>query len=275
MAVIWLGSPHLPHIAGKREREIRAYRGLPDKMLNYYGELSGIDRAVGTLRKELRRLKIERETLLWFNSDNGAQGLGSTGGLRGKKGSIWEGGLRTPAILEWPGHITPRTVYRACSTVDLMPTVLEVAGVEAPDVPLDGESLVNLFGFEGDEPPRRQPLGFWSFPAKGRPVRSHDILVNLMKRNQGESLDDIEPGDQPPPKLTPAMLGHAAWLDGRYKLHRIAKEGELALRLYHLGHDPREQRDLAEAQPQRVATMRAALEGWMESVRASSQGADY
>ncbi|MCL6451531.1 MAG: sulfatase-like hydrolase/transferase [Acetobacteraceae bacterium] len=91
-------------------RPIRPHQALPEDQKAaggsaYYGEIVGIDRAMGRLRSELRKLGVADNTLLFFCSDNGATGPGSTGGLRGRKGSVWEGGLRVPGIIEWPARI--------------------------------------------------------------------------------------------------------------------------------------------------------------------------
>ncbi len=157
LAVIWLGSPHTPHLAGQRELEMKAYQGLPPKLQNYYGELTGIDASLGKLRQELRRLGVQKETLLWYTSDNGARAPGSTGGLRGQKGSLWEGGLRVPAIMEWPTHVDAGRITRSCSTVDILPTVLELAELPLPTTPLDGESLTPMF--EGRQPAAETRFG--------------------------------------------------------------------------------------------------------------------
>jgi arylsulfatase A-like enzyme len=108
-----------------------------------------MDRSIGTLRKALRDLQIADNTLLVFCSDNGGlPGIepGTVGGLRGNKGSVYEGGLRVPGIIEWPAHVQPRiTKYPAC-TMDLFPTVADILDLPA-DVfiqPVDGLSLKPL-----------------------------------------------------------------------------------------------------------------------------------
>ncbi|HIE95446.1 MAG TPA: N-acetylgalactosamine 6-sulfate sulfatase, partial [Fuerstia sp.] len=128
------------------------------------GELVAMDRSIGTLRRGLRDLKIVDSTLFWFCSDNG--GLpritpGTVGGLRGFKGSVYEGGLRVPAIIEWPNGISkPRiTNYPSC-TMDIFPTLTDVANLpkDSATVPMDGLSLKPLFSAELSR--RDQPIGF-------------------------------------------------------------------------------------------------------------------
>ena len=160
-AVIWFGTPHSPFKSLEQDRA--AFGELNAASANHYGELVAMDRGIGTLRQSLRDLGIADETLLVFCSDNG--GLpnivpDTVGGLRGHKGSVFEGGLRVPGIIEWPAVIRPRvTPYPAC-VMDLFPTVAEIVGL--PDSvmlqPRDGISLRPLFDRELGE--RSQPIGF-------------------------------------------------------------------------------------------------------------------
>jgi arylsulfatase A-like enzyme len=140
LAVVWFGSPHGPHRAIERDR--RLYDDQQKKLQHFYGEITGMDRAFGKLRKELRTLDIADNTILWYCSDNGGLQIESSGG-RGKKGQVYEGGLRVPAILEWPARITGRQLTKVpCNTSDIYPTLLDIAGVRMENQPpLDGISL--------------------------------------------------------------------------------------------------------------------------------------
>jgi len=160
-AVIWYGTPHSPFKA--LEPDKAAFTELNEASANHYGELTAMDRSVGALRKKLRDLKLEQDTLLVFCSDNGGlPGIipETVGGLRGNKGSVYEGGLRVPAIIEWPGVIKPRITQYPASTSDLFPTVADVLSL--PDSvlqkPSDGLSLKPLF--TRDIATRSQPIGF-------------------------------------------------------------------------------------------------------------------
>ncbi len=160
--VIWYGTPHSPFVAGDEDKAV--FAELDKASANHYGELVAMDRSIGTLRKGLRDLNVANNTLVWFCSDNG--GLPkitpeTVGGLNGFKGSVYEGGLRVPAIIEWPSGISkPRiTNYPAC-TMDILPTLVAIA---APQTqmhlrPLDGISLLPLFS--RDIQRREQPIGF-------------------------------------------------------------------------------------------------------------------
>ncbi len=162
LAVIWYGTPHSPWIASEDDRA--AFPSLDRNSQHHYGELVAMDRSIGALRAGLRDLRVADNTLLWFTSDNG--GLpdidpGTVGNLRGFKGSLYEGGIRVPAIIEWAGGIPePRITSFPAVTMDILPTVAAVAGLMASATlqPQDGISLVPLFR---EEPVRREkPIGF-------------------------------------------------------------------------------------------------------------------
>ena len=279
LSVIWFGNPHTPHIALPELRKL--YPNQPKRRQNYYGEVTGIDRAMGHLRKELRKLKIADNTLLWYTSDNGARRPGSTGGLRGQKGSLYEGGIRVPAIIEWPAKIKkPAVTGLSASTVDIYPTILDVVGAKADKQPiLDGQSLLPLI--EGRMTKRSQPLGFWVYPARGRPMRSGRMLKALQEEQKtGKESSDPQLLDANAGKITrkyPAnhLPGHAAWIDGNYKLHRIARRnGRIIYTLYNLKNDPKETTNLTNREPATTARLKKSLATWQQSVIRSLNGKD-
>jgi len=278
LAVVWFGSPHSPYVALPEDRE--QYKDLPANLQNYYGEITAMDRAIGLLRRELRELGIADNTLLWYTSDNGATGAGSTGGLSGKKGSLREGGLRVPAIIEWPAAIkSPAQTSIPCCTVDIYPTLLEIVRVRVDQqpMPLDGISLLPLF--KRTMKARYKPLGFWVYPEPGKPVKSTQILEELAKEQAGGAPSTTPKED--PGKITrqypeDVLPGHAAWLDNDYKLHRILdKRGQVSYALFDLAKDPHEKKDLAASEPRRLERMKAELETWQKSVIKSLNGGDY
>lgn len=275
LAVVWFGSPHSPHIAGKGFGE--PYADLPKAKREFLGELAGIDVAMGNLRKAIREMGIVDNTVLWYTSDNGALGVGSTAGLSGRKGQLLEGGLRVPAIIEWPSVIKkPRITPRVCGTVDIYPTVLELAGVEVENQPvLDGQSLLPLMKGGPDES-RKKPLGFWVYPARGRGMHASRMLAE--QRDNPKPWHEVEPD---PSKTggysTENLPGPAAWIDGNFKLHRLPgkRQGDARFTLFNLKTDPAEKKNLAEEQPERVAKMKADLAAWRKSVVGSLNGEDY
>jgi len=164
-AAIWFHSPHLPVVAGKRHREL--YPGTDVYQRNYYGCVTALDEQVGRLRKTLRDLGVADDTMLWFCSDNGPEGQannapGSAGDLRGRKRSLYEGGVRVPGILVWPDHVRAGSVTNvAAVTSDYLPTILDVTGIPFPDNrPRDGQSLWSII--RGESQARVRPIGFQS-----------------------------------------------------------------------------------------------------------------
>lgn len=190
--VIWYGSPHNPQIATRKDK--KGFAKLSKDAANHYGELVAMDRSIGTLRARLRELGLADNTLLWFNSDNGGlkkYGPKTVGGLRGYKGSIWEGGLRVPGIVEWPNGIQPRITKHPACTMDIMPTLvdlLNLPGESMLDV-VDGTSLTNLF--KGEDGRREKPIPFF--------FRNRAVLIDnrfkIVANNVGEKqylLFDLE-----------------------------------------------------------------------------------
>ena len=279
LAVIWFGSPHRPHQAIEQDRAL--YGAHSEKEQHFYGVIAGMDRAFGKLRRELRALGIHENTILWYCSDNGGlPDVGATGG-RGHKGTVYEGGLRVPAILEWPARIpVPEKTQIPCTTSDIYPTLVEIAGVKLEkQPPLDGISLVPLIN--GKMKSRPKPIGFWDYPARGVRTPSKEFMSELLAAQKAGN----EAGDES--RLRPdagkitrqypedTFPGHSAWLDWPWKLHRIEAEKGLELALYNLAADPQERNNMAAKYPERAESMRAELEQWQKSVIRSLNGEDY
>lgn len=253
LAVVWFGNPHVPHEALPADKA--AYSSLSEGEQNYYGELTAMDRSVGRLRTALRELGVANDTLLWYTSDNGgAAGPNSTGHLRGSKGTLWEGGVRVPGIVEWPARIPkPQISAVPCSTLDIYPTVLAATGTQAAKQtqPLDGVNLLPLF----DKPttPREKAI---PFIADARRDEAHTTLIDW------------------PYKLHLNAVERKGKKEGKDK--KGSKEGQIAsVLLYDVSQDPKETTDLAAQHPDRVKQMTAALETWKASVRQSLAGKDF
>jgi arylsulfatase A-like enzyme len=241
--VIWFPSPHGPWYALPADRAPYAGQANPD----FLGEMAAVDRAMGRLRAELRRLGVAENTLVWFNSDNGAAG-GSAGPLTGGKGSLWEGGIRVPGLIEWPARVRePLRTRVPAGTVDILPTLCDAIGVPLPAAngPLDGVSLLPVL--ERRATSRPTPLGF----EQRRP--------------------------------TDGTLTNAALVDGDWKLLRVRGQlrrgkGEAATGeplkagdyLFHLEHDVAEERDVSTTQPEVYARLRLQLDAFSRSVEESA-----
>ena len=170
LAVIWYASPHRPF--GAFPEDELPFAELDDASRAHHAEIVAMDRSIGALREGLRELGIADNTLLWFTSDNGGlpdidygpehPGVrpDTTGRLRGFKKDFHEGGLRVPTIIEWPRGIAPRISTFPASTMDIFPTLIEVAKLDPESINAvhDGISIADAFA---SEPARRNdPIGF-------------------------------------------------------------------------------------------------------------------
>lgn len=280
-AVVWFGSPHGPHRAVEEDRA--HYNEAPENLRDFYGEITGMDRAFGKLRGALRELGVRDNTVLWYCSDNGGLKAASTGG-RGRKGDTYEGGLRVPALLEWPARIKrPRTTKIPCNTVDIYPTLARIAGVSLKyQLPLDGVDLVPLL--DGTMKERVRPMGFWKYPTRGVSTPSAKWMTELLEAQaRGEKNTELWRLRKGAGAITQqypedSFPGDAAWLDWPWKLHRkqdAEDASKLRFELYNLEADPMEAKDLLQRHRRRATAMRAELETWLASVTRSLNGKDY
>ncbi len=240
-AVIWMHTPHLPVLATPEFRAM--YAKHTETQQHYWGAITAMDQELGRLRSELRGLGVAGNTMLWYASDNGPEGdqldkdwPGSAGRLRGRKASLFEGGVRVPGMLEWPDVIkSSRVVNTISSTSDYFPTILDAVGMRAPDDrPIDGVSLIPVL--RGELQTRPKPVAF-----------------ETTKITRGS------------PRL--------ALIEERLKLlTNLSDEPDL---LYDIAVDSAETSNLATQRPRDVKRMRAVLEQWRASCRRSNQGADY
>ncbi len=164
LAIIWFHAPHLPVVASREDAKSYDDGKTTPYEQNYYGCVTALDRQMGRLRRSLQDLGIAENTLIAFCSDNGPEGNESAPGqaspFRGRKRSLYEGGVRVPSLIEWPSKIKPGTVSDIAScTVDYFPTIQEIVSFEMPDGrPLDGVSLLPIM--TGAAQVRPQPLAF-------------------------------------------------------------------------------------------------------------------
>jgi arylsulfatase A len=200
-------------------------------LAEYLGNLTHVDHQVGRLLATLRRSGIEENTFTLFTSDNGPIEPGSAGPLRGGKGTLWEGGIRLPGIIRWPGHIPAgRVIDTPVCGLDLLPTFCAIAGIAAPkDRALDGENIVALL--EGRAAVRRQPI-FWWRGANEVALREGDWKIKA----------SAEPQARFPSRI--------AWFKGA----RLQK-----FELYNLRADLAEEHDVAATQPKVLAILSAQL----------------
>jgi len=222
---VWTHEPHYPI---KAAPEFKAkYPDLTDDVQReHHANVTQLDHAFGKLMRTLDELKLADNTVVFFTSDNGPEGdgikspgRGSTGGLRGRKRAVYEGGIRVPGIVRWPGKTRPGTTSDVpVIGSDIFVTAVGIAGAKLPtDRILDGGNL--LAALEGRAVERARPL-YW------RCV--------------------IAPG----PLKTAMRIGD-------WKI--LADEPLTQFELYNLKADPQEKTDLSETQSTKLAEMKSAL----------------
>jgi arylsulfatase A len=171
-ATVW---PHEPHtVIGTEQKYIDLYsEDLPEGVREYYGNISQVDNAFGKLIDYLKREGLYNNTIILFTSDNGpawdANHLDrvqeSSGWLRGAKAWLYEGGIRVPTILHWPGKTQPASISHApINGTDYFPTILDALDIPLPeDRVIDGMSLMSLLE-TGILAEREKPL-YWRYDA--------------------------------------------------------------------------------------------------------------
>lgn len=124
--------------------------------------VTNMDRGIGRILETLKNLGIEDNTLVLFHSDNGAGKGGSSGELRGRKYSEWEGGVRAPAVIKWPdGFKGQRVLDQVTGYVDVVPTLREITGIQSePKFPLDGVSILPVLKDKKQQFDRNLYLGY-------------------------------------------------------------------------------------------------------------------
>lgn len=212
------------------------------------------DEGVSLILKKLADLGLEKDTLLIFTSDNGATQQSSQEPLRGNKGCYYEGGIREPFLVRWPGVVKPDTQCNVpIILLDLYPTFLEVAGATTPKgTILDGESLVPLF--KGGSALQR-PSIFWHFPGylDNPVIRGRDPVFRT------RPISVIRKGDW---KL---HLYHEEWqLDGG----RDKVPTNNAVELYNIADDIGERKNLVAENPTKRDELLNDLLAWMKSTNA-------
>ena len=237
---------HLAHYAPHRPLEappklVASYlkKGLDKPTATIYAMIEVMDRGIGELIAELDKLKIARRTIIIFASDNGPDPL--TGarfnlGLRGTKYEVYEGGIRVPLFIRWPGKLKPAKCTQLVHFVDLFPTIVDLCAVRRPrKLQIDGTSFRGaLFGVESKNKAPR----FWQWN-RGRPNYTHNAAMR----------------DGPWKLVRPFVTRKASPDD--------SKQPPV---LYNLDADPTEKRNVASKNVKRYNAMLKQLKRWCETV---------
>ncbi|MEM6885282.1 MAG: sulfatase-like hydrolase/transferase [Verrucomicrobiota bacterium] len=223
---------------------------LKERMQIYCAAVTGLDSAVGNLLDGIKEMGKEQETFIFFTSDNGPEdnfsgttraGVGSPGELRGRKRSIYEGGVRTSAIAYWPGTVPAGQVNDTSiiAAVDWFPTVCALTGTAIDGLNLDGEDITDIL--KGANRQRNKPI-FWEWRFKVRGPETYS-----------------------PPQL--------AVREGDWKL--FMNPDGTKVELYHIPDDPQELSNVADKYHERVETMKATLLQWKGSLPTAPAVSSY
>ncbi len=246
---VWTLIPHAP--LNPTAEQMKPYlrhswgQGIAQKSAEtiYYAAVADLDAQVGRLLDGLAAMGLADNTIVVFSSDNGPEdihitnaghsGVGSAGPFRGRKRSLYEGGIRTPYIVRWPGHVPANRVdgTSVLAAVDFLPSVCRLTGVEVPEGhALDGEDVSDIL--TGASRPRRTPLMWeWRFHVFGEPFHRSPMLA-------------IREGD--------------------WKL--LMNPDRSRVELYDMPRDPTQMSNLAQAQPQITERLAAKVLEWQKTL---------
>ncbi len=247
---VWIHQCHVPHYPKKKWLE--RFKDLDERHRVYAAVVAEGDAGVGEILAVLKQLGLEKDTLVVFSSDNGPErtlekskkkldglglyySVGETGGLRGRKRSLFEGGVRVPFICRWPGKVPAgkKNDSTVVSAVDVLPTFCVLAGVKLPSAyKPDGENMVDVL--LGADRKRRKPL-FWQWG--------------------GSQKGDCWP--------------RYSVRDGSWKLVVDFAKGRLEL--YNEADDRAEKVDRATQVPERLARLRSELEAWIKEIPSQAE----
>ncbi|WP_339731960.1 arylsulfatase [uncultured Gimesia sp.] len=224
-------APHSPWIVPEKYWQKYANKGLDDKARCAYAMVDSVDENLGRLLQTLDDLKLSDNTIVLFLTDNGPNSKRYNGDMRGRKGSIHEGGIRVPLFVRYPGKIKSGTVVKPIAAhIDLLPTLLDFCGVESVSgIPVDGKSLVPLLTEESTE----------NWPARM-------LFADRLFRNS-------IPGTELPVGSVRTDRWRAAYERNKWSL-------------YDMLADPGQKNDVAKMNPKVVKELSAAYADWYQDV---------
>ncbi|MBI1390677.1 MAG: sulfatase-like hydrolase/transferase [bacterium] len=209
-------APHAPWQAPDAYFNKYKAKGLDDTTACAYAMCENLDDNIGRILTRLEELNFSKNTIVLFLTDNGPNSDRYNGGMRGRKGSVDEGGMRVPLFVRWPGVIEPgRVVHPIASHIDIYPTILDLCGIISNGSSvLDGENLSPVLRGDANELPDRKIFQYWAgrgavrtqrwravHDAKG--WRLHDMIADPGQR------EDVS--DEYPEVLGELSMAYHAW----------------------------------------------------------------
>jgi arylsulfatase A-like enzyme len=241
--------PHLPAQVPAEYSEPYMKDAAHDQIARAYGMIAHIDERVGRLVKTLKKYKLRENTIIIYFGDNGAawdQELIYTGGLRGKKARVYEGGIRQPCLISWPARWKePRKINTIAAHIDIMPTLLAAANIKMTEVTkIDGKNLLPLLDGTPTEQLKHRTIFQQGYPTGFPAIRRCFMvrgprykLVQQVGRKKVEGVD---------------------WKNWPEELFKYE--------LYDMQSDPGEANDIAAKHPELVASMLKEYEAWYADV---------
>ena len=239
-------TPHSPFDVDEEYSAPYREMGLPENTARVYGMITEFDENLERLLAKLDELGLAENTIVIFLTDNGPTQQTYTAGLKGRKASAYDGGTRVPFLIRWSGKFEAgRKIDRIAAHIDVVPTLLEAAGITEPESGFDGVSLMPLLtgGVSSEDWPDRT---IYLQNHRGDTPRKNR---NVFARNQRWKI--IQP------------LGK----------HTDPFPEDAKFELYDMPADPGETNNLAEAYPEIVEEMRRGYEEWFRDV-SSTRGFD-
>ena len=238
LAYVAFSETHSPHDAPADLQTKYTERGESKKRAVYKGMTEYSDAAVGSILNTLDEMGAAENTIVFLASDNGPTSAESCVGLRGKKSFTWEGGIRVPAIIRWPGHIEPgSTTDQPVGGIDLLPTLCDIAKTPLPNKKIDGVSIRSLL--EGNAFQRKSPLlAFFYRTSPAASMRFNDyVLIAHSDDEQRKKTHSMSAPDMPKVKSTELV----------------------EFKLYNVRDDLSQMKDLASEQPKVLEKLRARM----------------
>jgi N-acetylgalactosamine-6-sulfatase len=243
---LWIHQPHVPHYPQKKWLE--KFSDLDEQHKVYAAVLAEADYNIGKIMKTIKNAGLDDKTLIIFSSDNGPErtilksrkkraglglyySVGETGGLRGRKRSLFEGGVGVPFICRWPGKVPAGRINKTTiiAAVDMLPTLCDIAGVKLPETfKPDGEDMADVL--KGADRQRTRPL-FWEWT--------------------GSAAGDGWP--------------RYSIIDQNWKLVMISPTKRVEL--YDLAADRQEIKNIASEHPEKCQELLRKLNGWIKEIK--------
>ncbi|NLS96878.1 MAG: arylsulfatase [Planctomycetaceae bacterium] len=239
-------APHTPLEVADEYAEPYRKLGLNDTTARVYGMIANIDENFGRLLSELERTGLRENTLVLFFGDNGPQQERFNAGLRGRKSSTYEGGIRVGAFLQWPARWPKaKQIDTIAAHIDIAPTLLAAARVESPAGPVfDGLNLLPLLDGATSTWPERMLFFQCHRGLAPKPFQNCAVVTNRYK-----------------------LVG----FPGTFNREDLDPSGEPILELYDVPADRAESNDLSAERPEVVVSLRDAYVQWYDDVRATRQ----